>query len=87
MSDFDRLSDSEKALLKIKLDGYIEAAVQAARLRNLGLLEALSLTAAAVVREFTAYSLKREEVNEIWAAALGQTYNGVAEHRPSQVIN
>ncbi len=47
MSDFDRLSDSEKTLLKIKLDGYLEAAVQAARLRNIGLLEALSVTAAA----------------------------------------
>lgn len=61
--------------------------MQAARLRNAGLLKALSLTAAAVVREVAAYSLKREEANEIWAAALGQTYKGVAEHRPSQVIN
>jgi hypothetical protein len=41
MSDFNRLSDSQKSLLMIKLDGYIEAAVQAARLRNIGLLEAL----------------------------------------------
>ena len=54
MSDFDHLSDSHKTLLKIKLDGYIEAAVQAARIKNIGLFEALSLTAAAVVRELAA---------------------------------
>ena len=79
MSDFDHLSDSHKTLLKIKLDGYIEAAVQAARIKNIGLFEALSLTAAAVVRELAAYSVQREKVNEILAAAIDEIYHNVNE--------
>jgi hypothetical protein len=86
MSDFDHLSDSEKTLLKIKLDGYVEAAVQAARLRNVGLLEALSLTATAVVREVAAYSLNCEDANEIWSAAIVQVYGVVAERGASRAI-
>jgi len=41
----------------IKLDGYIETAVQAARIKNIGLLDVLSLTTAAVVRELSAHSV------------------------------
>jgi hypothetical protein len=86
MSDFDRLSDSQKTLLLIKLDGYVEAAVQAARIRSIGLQESLTLTAAAFVRELAAYSLKREDANEILAAAIGQIYS-VANKRISRVVN
>jgi hypothetical protein len=86
MSDFDRLSDSQKTLLMIKLDGYIEAAVQAARIRNIGLLEALSLTTAAAVRELAAYSLGRDKANEIWVTAIDQVYDK-AEGRGLRAIN
>jgi hypothetical protein len=86
MSDFDHLDNSQKTLLRIKLDGYIEAAVQAARMRNIGLQESLTLTAAAVAREVAAYSLQREKANEIWAAAVDQIYQN-AENRASRAVN
>ena len=86
MSDFNRLSDGQKALLKIKLDGYIEAAVQAARIRNIGVLEALSLTTTALVRELSAYSLQRERANEMWEAAANQIYRNI-EARTLRLVN
>ncbi len=86
MSDFHHLSDSRKSLLMIKLDGYIEAAVHAARIKNIGLLEALSLTTAAVIRELSAYSVQREKANEIWAAAIDQIYND-SERQATRTVN
>ena len=44
-----------KALLNIKMDGYIEATVYAAKRLNLGLSEALFLSLLATLREFKAY--------------------------------
>lgn len=44
MSDFQTLTPQFQALLQIKLDGYIEACLLAARQQNIGLEEALQLT-------------------------------------------
>jgi hypothetical protein len=86
MTDFDCLSYRHQMLLKIKLDAYIEAAVQAAHKRNIGLQESLSLMTVAVVRDLAAYSLSRERANEILAAAVGQVYEDAQKMRP-QAIN
>ena len=74
MSDFDNLSDHQKTVLRIKLDGFIEAAVQAAGFKNIGASEALSLTMLAVVREAAAQGIKRERVTEVWENAVDSTY-------------
>lgn len=79
MSDFDNLSDRQKAFLQIKLDGFIEAAVQAARMQNVGISEALSLTMLAVAREVAAHAVKPEKAAEIWAAAIDKTYQNASE--------
>ncbi|SNS59831.1 inositol monophosphatase family protein [Tropicimonas sediminicola] len=74
MSDFDNLSDQQKALLQIRLDGYLEAAVMAARSQNIGLTEALSLATTALLREFSAQGIPREKVVEIWQKAMLPIY-------------
>jgi hypothetical protein len=86
MIDFENLGDRQKAWLQIKLDGYIEAAVQAGRLHNLGLSEALSLTMLAVAREFAAHAVKREKADAIWAAAIRETYPAAIE-RNARAVN
>jgi hypothetical protein len=50
------------------------------------LFEALSLTAAAVVRELAAYSVQREKANEILAAAIDEIYHN-ANERFSCAVN
>ncbi len=79
MSDLGFLPDHQQTLLKIKMDGHIEAAVQAAQSRKIGLQEALSLTIAAVLREMAAHSFSREASNRIWVAALNLIYREVEE--------
>ena len=78
------------AVLQIKLDGFIEGAVQTARMQNVGISEALSLTMLAVVREVAAHAVKREKAAEIWAAAHAtqcrrsvgpRTHGGMASKR------
>lgn len=84
-SDFDVLPDHQQTLLKIKLDGYIEAAVQAARARSIGAHEALFLTMVAVFRETTAHSLSRESAHEICVVAMDQVYAVLQERRLASV--
>ena len=79
MSDFDNLSDHQKTLLRIKLDGFIEAAVQAARVKNIGASEALSLTMLALAREAAAHAIKREKAAAIWENAVDGTYCNSSE--------
>ncbi|MFD0982649.1 inositol monophosphatase family protein [Tropicimonas aquimaris] len=74
MSDFETLSDQHKALLQIRLDGYLEAAVMAARAQNIGLTEALSLATSALLREFSAQGIPREKLMEIWKKAMQPIY-------------
>ena len=84
-SDFDVLPDRQQTLLKIKLDGYIEAAVQAARARSIGAHKALSLTMVAVFREMAAHSLSREHAHEVCVAAMDQVYVDVQQQRLASV--
>jgi ADP-ribosyl-[dinitrogen reductase] hydrolase len=46
MSGFENLTDQQKFLLQVKLDGFIEGAVLAARVHNVGVSEALSVKVA-----------------------------------------
>ncbi|SDL48288.1 inositol monophosphatase family protein [Aliiruegeria lutimaris] len=75
MSDLEALSDKQKFLLVVKLDGYVEAAVSAARAQNIGMSEALSLTTTAVLREFAAHGVPREKLIEIWTKAMQPIYS------------
>ena len=84
-SDFDVLPDGQQTLLKIKLDGYIEAAVQASRARSIGAHEALSLTMVAVFREMAAHSLSRESAHEICVAAMDEVYADLQQRRLASV--
>lgn len=72
--DFENLSDRQKFLLQIKLDGHIEAAVMAARSQNIALSEALTLATFALLREFSAHSVPREELIETWKKAMVPIY-------------
>jgi len=85
MSDVGVLPARQQTLLTIKLDGFIEAAVQAAHARKIGVHEALSLTMAAVFREMAAHSLSRERAQEICVAALDQVYADLQERRLASV--
>jgi hypothetical protein len=59
-------------MLQVKLDGYIEACVLAARQQNIGLKEALHLTCAARMREFAAHGRDREKVRLLLLQAWEQ---------------
>ena len=71
MSDFDRLSDSQKSLLMTKLDGYAEAAVQAARIRNIGLSQRAAETIDRPRRHHVHFTACQglEQWIECWTAA------------------
>lgn len=86
MSDFDNLPNNQRLRLQIILDGLIEAAVQAARVQNLGLSEALSLTLQAVLREAAARSLSRESIEAIWDHALEEVVPSFVEQN-SPIVN
>lgn len=85
MSDFDNLPSNQRLRLQIILDGLIEAAVQAARVQNIGLSEALSLTLQAVLREAAARSHSRESMEAIWDHALEKVATGFTESPPEMV--
>lgn len=74
MSDFENLTDQQKFFLQVKLDGFIEAAVMAARAQSIGLSEALSLATSALLREFTAHGVPREKLIETWKKAMEPIY-------------
>lgn len=69
MSDYERLSTQQKAVLNIKVDGHIEACIAAARRLNLGVLEALELCLLATLREFKAHGLDSDKARSMWIAA------------------
>ena len=74
MADLDFLADPVKTALTIKLDGYIEACVALARLHNIGLGEALSLTALALMRELQAHGIQRERARQIAGEAIDRLW-------------
>jgi hypothetical protein len=74
MSDFQILTSQFQSLLQIKLDGYVEACVLAARQQNIGLEEALHLTCAALLREFAAQGRDRDKVRLLLMQAWEQAY-------------
>ncbi len=74
MSDFENLNPQQRAVLNIKLDGHVEAAVAAARHLNLGLEEALSRCLLATQREFRAYGIDYDKAREMWDQAAAQVY-------------
>lgn len=74
MSDFENLTDQQKFFLQVKQDGFIEAAVMAARAQSIGLSEALSLTTFALLREFSAHGVPREKLIETWKKAMEPIY-------------
>ena len=74
MSDFQTLTPQFQGLLQIKLDGYIEACLLAARQQNIGLEEALQLTCRALLREFVAYGRDRDATHALLMQAWQQAY-------------
>ena len=74
MSDFQNLTPQFQALLQIKLDGYIEACLLAARRQNMGLEEALQLTCRALLREFVACGRDRDATRALPMQAWQQAY-------------
>ena len=85
MSDFERLDDQNKALLQIKMDGYVEACILAARQQNIGIGEAMKLAATALLREFVARQFDRSATSAVLDDALGQIYAQPATDRPRRV--
>lgn len=74
MNDFKNLDKQRQTVLQIKLDGFAEAAVQAARTQNIGPSEALLLACHALVREMAAYSLDRDIALSFWEEAIQKGY-------------
>jgi hypothetical protein len=74
MSDFENLTDQQRLVLQVKLDGFIEAGVMASRALNIGLSEALSLATSALLREFSAHGVSREKLIETWKKAMEPIY-------------
>ncbi len=74
MSDFDNLDKQRQTLLEIKLDGFVEAAVQTARLNNIGLSETFTLVSKALVREMVAYGIDGQVAQVFWENAKLQAY-------------
>lgn len=69
MRDAELLTPQQRAILRLKLDGYIEACVQMARLHNIGLAEALELTSQALFREMATRSVPRTIAQRtVWRA-------------------
>jgi hypothetical protein len=85
MSDFGRLNDPARTILQIKLDGHVEACVHAAHSQCIGMTEALSLVAVAVMRAFAARGLDRTATTAILDAASSQTHPLPAAERPRRL--
>lgn len=85
MSDFERPSGQNKAMLQIMMDGHVEACVHAAEHMNIGIGEAMDLAAMAILREFAARQFDRAATSGILDDALDQTYSLSIEERPRRV--
>lgn len=77
MSDFNRLSAQAQSLLWIKLDGLIEACVQASTTQGLGVSEALDLMLRAVMRELQARQCDRAQAEALVFAVMDRTWRAV----------
>ncbi len=86
MSDFQNLPPQMQTALQIKLDGFIEACVQASRALNIGLTEAIDLTIRALMREIAAHKLDPDKVDAMWESALGTMVQASAPST-AQTIN
>lgn len=75
MTDYERLTQQSKAILAIKMDGHIEAAVAAARRFNLGLSECLALVLQATIRELRAYDIPPAIAQRLWEQASSECYS------------
>lgn len=82
MSDFQKLSDQNRSILQIKLDGHIEACIQAAQIYSIGLSEALDLMLVAALREFRARQYDRSTVTAVFEQAADQTHPKPVADRP-----
>ncbi|WP_170756508.1 hypothetical protein [Ruegeria lacuscaerulensis] len=80
MNDFKNLSKQRQTLLKIKIDGYLEATVLAARANNIGLSEAVFLAMQGLVRGLVANSIEKKRAEALFEAAL----QSVSSETPSQ---
>lgn len=85
MSDYERLNDQMKAILRVRLDGHIEACVLAAYHMNIGITEAVDLAALAFLRELASREFDREATEAILNNAVDQTYSQRAAEHPRMV--
>ncbi len=74
MNDFKNLNKQRQTLLKIKIDGYIEAAILAAKTNNIGLSEAVVLTTQGLIREMAAQSIEKDRARILLNAALKSAF-------------
>ena len=70
-----RLDSTPTELVAFQLDGFIEAAVLAARTQSIGLSEALLLTTSALLREFAAHGVPRDKLIEAGGKAMESVYS------------
>ncbi len=76
MNDFENLNKQRQILLKIKIDGYVEAAFLTAKANNIGLSEAACLTMQGLIKELVAHSFDRRKARTILEAALQSGFPG-----------
>ncbi len=78
------LNKERRALLKIKIDGYIEDAILSAMANNIGATAPLFFASQGLVREMAAQSLDRNKAHKILEAAFRTAYpascSGVTAH-------
>ncbi len=74
MNDFKNLNKQRQTLLKIKIDGYIEAAILAAKTNNIGLSEAVVLTTQGLIREMASQSIEKDRARFLLEAALTSAF-------------
>nr|WP_321251730.1 hypothetical protein [uncultured Ruegeria sp.] len=74
MNDFKNLNKQRQTLLKIKIDGYIEAAILAAKTNNIGLSEAVFLTTQGLIREMAAQSIENDKARLLMDAAFKSAF-------------
>ncbi len=86
MSDLSNLSKQRQTILQVKIDGYIEAAMHASKANNLGLSEALSIAAKALVREMAGQGMDQEKARSILMSALHCVFPE-REHSPIRYRN
>ncbi len=74
MNDFKNLNKQRQTLLKIKIDGFIEAAILAAKTNNVGLSEAVFLTTQGLIREMAAQSIEKDRARILLDAAFKSAF-------------